>query len=68
MKIKQFLGLKLKIYSSIVMKIYFIFFIIIAATPKYRTLPEVTQKVIQIETLPDYFGFDVEDFDGVQLE
>ena len=50
------------------MKIYFMFFIIIAATPKYRTLPEVTQKVIQMETLPDYFGFDVEDFDGVQLE
>ena len=47
------------------MKIYFLFFIITSAIPKYRKLPEVA---VQMETLPDYFGFDVDDFYGVELE
>ena len=47
------------------MKIHFLFFIMTSAIPKYRKLPEV---VVQMETLPDYFGFDVDDFDGVILE
>jgi len=44
------------------MKIYFLIFVLTAEIPKYRKLPFV------IETLPDYFGFDIEDFDGVKLE
>ena len=47
------------------MKIYFLFFIITSAIPKYRKLPEVA---VQMETLPDYFGFDADDFYGVELE
>ena len=47
------------------MKIYFLIFVMTAAIPKYRKLPEVA---IQIETLPDYFGFDIDDFDGIKLE
>ena len=47
------------------MKIYYLFFIITSAIPKYRKLPEV---VVQMETLPDYFGFDADDFYGVELE
>ena len=47
------------------MKIYYLFFIITSAIPKYRNLPEVA---VQMETLPDYFGFDADDFYGVELE
>ena len=50
---------------KLIMKIHFLFFIMTSAIPKYRKLPEV---VVQMETLPDYFGFDVDDFDGVILE
>ena len=59
---------KSSILGIIKMKIYFVFFtnfVITSAIPQFRKLTDLASTgLFETETLPDYFGFDLDDFDA----
>ena len=50
------------------MKIYFSVLTLTFAIPQFRKLTDLALTgLIEPETLPDYFGFEIDDFDGAEL-